>query len=552
MKYGIVLATFLISVVTQAQMYQWKDENGRLHFSDKPPASDQSAEELKRSPSYRNGDASSTDLRSSSRSSYSEDSALSVSGIADYDPSVIIVSYRQLLETKKFDDLNTRLYTLFDSAKSDPSQESLINLILNNFPITNPQYLALIDEWVTHSPRGYAPLLVRAHWYRKKAWDIRGSGYIASVSDTAKALMTDNLNLAEKDLKKALINGGHIAKAYAMLIENFAMQGRHDEQNRYYQLATVRVPSSFWVHRTQLILSSKRWGGGLKQMQAVVKRASAKLYANPEIAFIKNQLVVELARDAMTGNAHVEALSILESSPGCHQYSYCLYLKARILRKLDRNREALGYFEQAVSLNQAEPRYFWSLAYSHRAEGHFSDAFRSASIALAMQPSDRQYREKTPGFAKSLARFHYEANSSLAAALVDYNFIERRRQNNALSYRFWSSYFMDRGDVQRAQRELENAIRIEPDCFECIRTLDMIIARDNQDWSRILELWYPYLRRNPEDGKAHHEIAGTYYHYKDFSKMQQHARKAVALGVSEASMFLETPMGPALRGPGVR
>jgi len=560
MKFAIGLAAcLLVSLTAQAQMYQWKDENGRLHFSDKPPAKHQNASDLTQtsntsdySTSSSLGAGSSTAMKSTANSTDPKHSILSVSGITDYDPTAMLLSYRQLLETRQYDDLNSRLYALFDAAKTDPRQESLINLILNYFPVATPRHLALINEWVVHSPREYAPLLLRAHWYRQKAWNIRGEGYMSSVSDAAKSLMTENLNLAERDLKKALLNGGHIAKTYAMLIENFAMQGRHDEQDRYYQLGTVRVPASFWIHRTQLILSSQRWGGGLEQMKEVVQRARAKLYANPEIAHIESQLFVELARDAMTAGEYGEALSILEKDSGCDEYSDCLYLKARTLRKLERKSEALGYFEQAVTLNQAEARYFWSLAYSYRGAGRFSDAFRSASIARVMEPSDKKYREEMPEFASMLARHHHEVKSPLKTALADYDLVESQGQNSSVSYSYWSLYFSDSGDRQRAQRELENAIASDPDCFECIRALDLSISRESQDWPRILTLWYPYLERNPQDGKAHHEIAGTYYHHKDFTKMQEHARKAVSLGVSEAAIFLETPMGPALRGPGVR
>jgi tetratricopeptide (TPR) repeat protein len=547
MKYGIVLAAYLLlSSLAQAQMYQWKDENGRLHFSDKPPARHQSAGALARVGAVSTGQA-----HSSTQPSV-RPVIPSLGILDDVDPTPILISYRQLLETMQYGELNIRLYKLIGAAKQDPEQEYLLNLILSYFPIANPRHLALIDEWIAHSPREYAPLLVRAQWYRRKAWDIRGEGYMSSVSDAAKSLMTDNLNLAETDLKKVLINGGHIAKAYMMLIENYAMQGRHYEQYRYYQLGTVRVPASFWIHRTQLTLSSRRWGGGLQQMHAVVERAMSKLYLNPKIAYIENQLDVELARDAMTADDYSGALAILEKSSGCEEYTECLYYKARILSKLDRDLEALSFFEMVVSLGHREARYFWSLAYSYRTNGYFSDAFKSANIARLMQPSDQGYQEKTSGFSKSLARHHQAVKTPLAAVSRDYELVERNRQNTALSYRYWSLYFSARGDTQRAQRELENAIANDKDCFECIRVLDLSISRDNQDWPRILELWKPYLENHPDDGEAHKEIAGTYYHHKDFTKMQEHARKAVALGVSDAAIFLETPMGPALRGPGVR
>ncbi|MDF1628908.1 MAG: DUF4124 domain-containing protein [Alcanivoracaceae bacterium] len=39
----IIIALVLISPLAQASVYQWRDDQGRLHFSDKPPANDDSA-----------------------------------------------------------------------------------------------------------------------------------------------------------------------------------------------------------------------------------------------------------------------------------------------------------------------------------------------------------------------------------------------------------------------------------------------------------------------------------------------------------------------------
>lgn len=39
MKYWIFVITLLCTALVQAKMYQWVDDKGRTHFSDKPPAS---------------------------------------------------------------------------------------------------------------------------------------------------------------------------------------------------------------------------------------------------------------------------------------------------------------------------------------------------------------------------------------------------------------------------------------------------------------------------------------------------------------------------------
>ena len=50
---GLLAIGLLISGLTQAEVYQWRDENGNLHFSDEPPENQKSEQvELKPASGY--------------------------------------------------------------------------------------------------------------------------------------------------------------------------------------------------------------------------------------------------------------------------------------------------------------------------------------------------------------------------------------------------------------------------------------------------------------------------------------------------------------------
>ena len=46
MRYGAAVLCICVSVLSQAEIYQWRDEHGRLQFSDSPPAASDSAQEV--------------------------------------------------------------------------------------------------------------------------------------------------------------------------------------------------------------------------------------------------------------------------------------------------------------------------------------------------------------------------------------------------------------------------------------------------------------------------------------------------------------------------
>lgn len=69
-----VVAAWLVAVPVQAEVYKWVDENGKVQFGDRPPAS-QPAEDISKSVEKTNIDHASKDLAGAAYSATSEKTA---------------------------------------------------------------------------------------------------------------------------------------------------------------------------------------------------------------------------------------------------------------------------------------------------------------------------------------------------------------------------------------------------------------------------------------------------------------------------------------------
>lgn len=532
-----VALCLVVALPATAQIYKWVDDSGRMQFSDKPPP-----EAKSRSETTPTAQSKPKSLQVATHSGYQSSTRSSVgASMSDTDPSSTLVALRSLLERQQFDELNLQLHRVSDNVKQDVTQEPVEAFIYTNFPIASQRHLALTNEWISHSPQVYFPYLVRAHIYYAMAWNARGGGYASDMSEQARTGMHKYVDLLKADVKKALLLDGYVAPAYMLLITSNSMAANDDEMHRYYKLGTTRIPASYLIHSAYMFMNSPRWGGSYEYLEEVSTYANEKAHLNPRLGQMSADVLLQVGLDLNTAKEYEKAIDVFDQAIAIAPCARCFKYKGDSLKKLERYDESINAYHSALALNPYKAETYYSMAWAYRNLDKYREALEAMNIALNISPAKKSYLEKTSKFTISLAKYNARNATTVNRISADDDYALTQKvspRNSELAY-IWFLYFKAAGDLSSGFTELEKAIAYNPDCFKCIKALDNEIARYNQDWPRILELWKPFLARNPNHAEALLEVAGTSYHMKDYAAMRSYTERAVTLGNEDALQFLK-------------
>lgn len=527
MKRMLAILCLLVALPASAQIYKWVDENGRTQFSDKPPVEVISKPKAAAVQRTNGGSA----LPVSSSQAYAS--------LSELDPSSTLIIMRNLLERRQFDELNKQLQRVSDNVKQDVTQEAVEAFLYTNFPIASQRHLALANEWIAHSPQNYSPYLVRAYIYYAMAWNARGSGYAKDMSDQSRAGMLKYVDLLKTDVTKALSLNGHIAPSYILLINSNSMTSNNDEMHRYYKLGTAQVPASYLIHSAYMNMNSPRWGGSYEYLENISVYASEKAHLNPRLATMIADALFQVGKDLYSAKKYEKAISVFDQAVERGFCPQCYKARGDSLSRVNRHEEALDSYNTSLTLNPYLAETYYAIARAYRKINKFNEALEAIHIALKIDPLEKRYLAKRSDYSMSLATYNVKnaTTVSRASAENDYALTEKVSPHNSELAYTWHLYFKQSGDLIRGHTELEKAIAYNPDCFKCVKALDNEIARYNQDWPRILELWKRYLARNPNDADALLEVAGTSYHMKDYAATRRYAQKSLVLGNEKAKQY---------------
>lgn len=94
------------------------------------------------------------------------------------------------------------------------------------------------------------------------------------------------------------------------------------------------------------------------------------------------------------------------------------------------------------------------------------------------------------------------------------------------------------GQADKALQDFRRTIELDPANFDAHRNADRILSQQRR-WDEILDLWNPYISRNPANADAYFERGGTNFHKGDMAAARADATKACELGKQEACAWVD-------------
>ncbi|MCP8899598.1 DUF4124 domain-containing protein [Gilvimarinus xylanilyticus] len=526
MRLCLIFLIFL-GVPAAAQLYQWTDENGRTHYSDKPPPGQQ-AEAPVSSPSAASTSANEPTLVSRP--------AIDPDDIAYSRPAYSETLYlRHLLRTGEYSQLNNVLQAGLEAVERDNSQDFALRTAYYAFKVPTNEMLQALNAWVAASPESYQAYIARAMCRYARGWSERGNRFISDTSRDQIAGMEREFAHAYEDVEQALALNNRAIVAY-YLITALGRSGS-DQEKAYSALvkANYQYPQNYIVRRGYILGLSPRWGGSWQEIQDFVAEVPVQDTGNPKLKELAGYESFEKGALLYLDKEYQAAIEAfdqsLESGPNPVAYAY----RGRAYYRLDKDRLAIDDLTKAIYLRpDYADQYYWrsqALYYF----GRYADALADIERAYALDPTD-EYIQK---FRQRLFRNYghpelKNADNGLAQAMIEKEVPKYDVENQ---FKQGLAYLALR-ENEAAEAVFRRLTQLKPENMEYARWLDFALFRQAR-LDDIVAFWDDVIARYPDNAVAYSERAGTFYHLEQYYRALDSARMAEKLGDPEAAEFIE-------------
>lgn len=124
------------------------------------------------------------------------------------------------------------------------------------------------DEWISQSPQNDLPKIIKGYQLIHKAWEIRGSGTIDTVSNEKLASFKRHLKQAEEVLNSVKQSNHYKTNAVSCLLTIYKAIDCDRERARQLFWDTVKdTPNDAELHKNYMAFVSPKWGATVQEFE---------------------------------------------------------------------------------------------------------------------------------------------------------------------------------------------------------------------------------------------------------------------------------------------
>lgn len=518
---GSILISFF-PFCAEAEIYRWVDENGRLHFSDKPPRglvpAPQEAEQTQEKKS-----------RSHAASSHNEQNPKIT---ADYTEPAFseTLRLRKLFEAGEFEKLNSAIYHVQNAVNTSISSEQQLEIVFLAFRHAGESWDALFEQWLARFPSNFQGYLARATYRVHMGWEARGGRYVESTQEENFRNMRQYFALAEQDIQETLRLNEKALYSYCLQMSIHMTSGNHSESYQTLQRALAHFPASYLARRYFIISLQPVWGGSLDAINAFAIKSQEQAHHNPKLKQLMGFSSFAEGRLIYQEKKYKEAIPYFTEALVHGDHYPSMEFRAKSHFWLKGYLKALEDFNKALSLSPENADLFYWRARVLVALNRPANAFTDINRAFALKPNDDAILKFRQRLLTRIQLPEQNSTARLPAVLPD--------ANDAEAIFSYAKTQIASNDLDGAKQSLDNAIALKPQEFRYYQLIDEALFKMGQ-MNAILNYWAIYLVHQPDDGRAYLERAGTHYHLQDFDAAKADATRAMELGAKEAESFLK-------------
>lgn len=404
----------------------------------------------------------------------------------------------RLLRARKFDSLEDWMTDLQRQFEADWHKEYWPIDALDAFGNPDPSLDALLDEWVAAKPDSYMALAARGIHGEALGWHARGGKWAHETPPENFRKMRVEHAVAFPDLDDALSMHPALVAVHRTLIRiAMANSAPLDLLRQLLDRALVQCPDCFQIRATFMLALQPRWLGSYTAMRMFAAE-SARQSTNPKMrllaGFVDTDKCELLQREK--GKARDAAMAACDRALSVGETVYSLRARAWLLERSDPE-AALDAVNRALTLRPQDTDALDLRAQILADKRDYSGHARDIALLRELDPVEKVTKSDLAWAAQGLAA---EASRS-------------RRQ----------------GRTTDQIKLLERAIDLEPDNLDYHLHLDAALVQAGQ-LRRIPPIWRRYLKRHPDDARAHLELAGALHHLGQEREALTEAGAACRLG----------------------
>jgi tetratricopeptide (TPR) repeat protein len=270
-------------------------------------------------------------------------------------------------------------------------------------------------------------------------------------------------------------------------------------------------------------------------MRAFADEAQVFVGTNPRLKFLhgfsyadQGQMLSYDKRFDQALEAHSQALTYGEYSYFRRERADTYYCKKDYPAALDDVARAIALYPQSEENYVLRSKILFEM-------DRFAEGISDLWTASEIWPYEDSVKKWVRGAAIHLVYKGHQLykQKDYANALERYNLAEQCDASHAETYYWRGVLFSHQGNLASAERDLENAVQLNPRHFDSYRSLDWVLAKQGK-WDAVVEHWNRFLELEPNHAKAYLERGGTFFHEGDLKRAFEDAQKACQLGEQEA------------------
>lgn len=436
----------------------------------------------------------------------------------------------QLLRRRDFARLE-RFMTYYQSEfEQDYHKEYWGEDVLETFAVRDPDLKAPLDAWVEQAPDSFGPWAARAAYMNSVAWHYRGGKFAGETSKAQFEKMTELLDSASRDLKRALELRPKLLAAHALELSIASTNGARDEAlQTLLQRGLVHCPLCYEIRAKYLQALTPRWGGSYERMKRFAGSLSARTSANPKLRVLAGFAQNDLCETLRESGKLVEAAAACDAALQFGDDPRLLESKLWLLLEQERYQDMLPLADRALTLSPQRPDV---LRLRYRARLKSDDHVGAAEDLLTvrqLRPSDAWIAEQTDWMVRWLRadgdRLRKAGDNDTAAERYELALKLAPNQGD-LRQRMGTA---DRNGVERLREELDE----RPDDFDAHLRVDHALALQNR-FAEVVTMWDVYIEKHPDDARAYYERGGAQHRQRKREEAVADMKRACDLHMQRA------------------
>jgi hypothetical protein len=441
---------------------------------------------------------------------------------------------RSLLARAKYRELSDYFEQFQRELEADFRHEYFVIDSAEAFETAELELGPELDAWLAATPDSFAPYLARGS--HRFAAGVAGRGF-----ELADKTHPDNFRAMDvafdpawSDLEQALRKKPRAIAAlrYELRIA-FIGSDHQDDFLPLARRAAVMCPGCFQFQMSYQVGLQPRWHGSYEAMAAAAHAVNPSL--NSRFRLLPGYADIDRANVARRKGDLDVALKYAEQACALGDNADFLLEKAYILFAKDDTSGAAQVLTRALTLrpNRADLMFERADAYSRPKSRDWQAAYSDLSQALRIAPASIEAHDTVPEVAHGLTVSGWEAH-------------QRGDELSAIRLLDEASELAPSGDLEARRSAvltagfhgtepeiaaLTNAANALPHDFYAHERLDYALST-LRDWNRIAAMWAAYIAENPDDGRAHYELGGTFQNQGQLAAAKAEAQRGCELGVS--------------------